>query len=394
MGTHGKIYPCDSHAQEPRSWPRIRARLGLTLTATLLAVAAVAPGGAGVLLAERAEADAGGVVELPATFEVTNRNGSRVPCPADGRQYTVRGHVVAPAQLLTRAAPPVTVYLHGGEISGDPVWRFKAVAGYDVAGALARLGHASLVIDRLGYGRRGLPHGKEVCLGSQADAAHQIIGKLRSGDYELAGNRPGKRFGGIALAGHSAGGLTAEIEAYSFKDIDALLVIGWADGPTSTRGAELAPRAGLICGQGGEPKYDDGSGPGGYFHLWPTSEDEARDVFLDVDPAVAAAFLPLIEKTPCGELESLSTAEISIQQGALAEIGVPVLLVYAEHDRLMGECEVDGPCLVGETQRQRYTSSPEVTLRSIAGAGHGVMLERQAQAFRGVVADWLGRHGF
>ncbi|MCA1843913.1 MAG: alpha/beta hydrolase, partial [Actinobacteria bacterium] len=38
---------------------------------------------------------ADGIVELPVAFKVNNHNHSSVPCPADGKDYTVQGHIVA-----------------------------------------------------------------------------------------------------------------------------------------------------------------------------------------------------------------------------------------------------------------------------------------------------------
>jgi hypothetical protein len=123
-----------------------------------------------------------GVVDLPVSFKVENVNRSKVPCLSYGREYTVRGHLVAPGSTLTSAAPrAVTIYLHGTTV-GEPTWRFKAVAGYDYAYEQARAGHASVTIDQLGYGASDIPNGNQICTGSQADIVHQIVGKLRSGD--------------------------------------------------------------------------------------------------------------------------------------------------------------------------------------------------------------------
>ena len=73
---------------------------------------------------------------------------------------------------------------------GESFWSFAAAPRYDYAAALARAGHASVVIDRLGYGASGHPDGNQTCLGAQADIAHQIVGKLRSGDYVVEQDSP------------------------------------------------------------------------------------------------------------------------------------------------------------------------------------------------------------
>src|SRR4051812_29952971 len=87
------------------------------------------------------------VAATPVAFKVTNVNRSDVPCSADGASYVVRGSLVAPRGPLPRS---VTLYLHGLSY-GEFFFRFAAVPGYDAAVELAREGHASVVVDRLGY---------------------------------------------------------------------------------------------------------------------------------------------------------------------------------------------------------------------------------------------------
>src|SRR5207302_9615935 len=82
----------------------------------------------------------------------------------------------------------------------------QAVPSYDYAHELARLGHDSVAIDRLGYLPSARPDGNDICLGSQADIAHQIVHALRQGEYVMAGAAP-TSFARVTLAGHSVGGL-------------------------------------------------------------------------------------------------------------------------------------------------------------------------------------------
>ncbi|MFC8182271.1 hypothetical protein CH293_17915 [Rhodococcus sp. 14-2470-1b] len=50
------------------------------------------------------------VVDVPVSFTVRNVNDTAVPCSADGRTSTVRGHLTAPAAGIGSA---VTLYEHG-----------------------------------------------------------------------------------------------------------------------------------------------------------------------------------------------------------------------------------------------------------------------------------------
>src|SRR3954453_18074737 len=136
------------------------------------------------------------VVEIPVSFPVVNRNGSRLPGMADGQSYTVRGRVVGSATALARGGG-VAVYLHQIGLASQ-YWDFKAVPGYDFAGELARRGHVSLVLDQLGYGASSRPDGRQVCYGSEADMASQIAARLKRGDYDAGGPpaAPPRRGGG------------------------------------------------------------------------------------------------------------------------------------------------------------------------------------------------------
>ena len=82
------------------------------------------------------------IVELPVAFAVNNHNHSLVACPADGKDYTVKGHIVAPAEALD-GANVATLYLHAVTF-GEYYWRFKAAPGYDYASIMARRGHVSV----------------------------------------------------------------------------------------------------------------------------------------------------------------------------------------------------------------------------------------------------------
>src|SRR3954467_372395 len=155
-------------------------------------------------------------VDEPIAFQVQNTNTSQVPCQSDGASYVVRGHLTGP-----RSASAVTLYYEGYD-SGEWNWRFRRVPGYDYAADMAERGHASVTIDQVGYGASGHPFGLATCFGAQADIAHQIIGQLR-----------GRGFRKVVLAGHDIGGGIAEIEAYSYHDVDALMLFTWQDqGPT------------------------------------------------------------------------------------------------------------------------------------------------------------------
>ena len=82
-------------------------------------------------------------------------------------------------------------------------------------------------VDRSGTRQRQPPDGTSVCIGSQADVAHQIVRPLRAGPTRSRGGKP-RKFKRVALAGHSAAGEISILEAYSYRDVKALVVVGFS----------------------------------------------------------------------------------------------------------------------------------------------------------------------
>ena len=86
-------------------------RLPSLLAAIALAFVLVGPAGA-------AHADATDVISVPVAFQVTDTNGSGMPCFSDGATYTIRGHLTGPQSAFASGqAPAVTMYLFGTGIS-------------------------------------------------------------------------------------------------------------------------------------------------------------------------------------------------------------------------------------------------------------------------------------
>lgn len=315
-------------------------------------------------------------------FSVVNQNRSLVPCRADGKSYTVRGHLVAPASSLVRPRS-VGLYVHGATL-GEFNWRFRDVPGYDTMAELAKLGHASISIDRLGYDSSDHPVGDQMCLGSEADIVSQIIDQLKSGTYHRIGRGRSPAFSRVAVVGYSAGGAIAEIIGHSFRNADALGIVAWVDQPTQVH-LRLAPHAAERCVTGGEHVDDDGTGPKGYAYAWPSWDDQHPDTFGNTEPAVLDQVEIRLNRDPCGYTQSLTTTML-VNNLLLPLIDAPVLIVYADRDRVAPRPSVGAA-------EQRIGSS-DVTVETIKDAGHTVMLQRTAPAFRSVLHRWLEAHGF
>lgn len=323
----------------------------------------------------------GGIVDIPVSFQVENVNRSKVPCQSDGRTYTIRGRLVAPASVVASGVKPaVTVYLQGS--GSGSFWHFQRAPGHDYAADMARLGHASLAIDALGYGDSDIPNGNDVCVGSWADTIHQVIGKLRGGQYDAAPHRA-PSFARVAVGGHSLGGLVAEVFAYSFPaDADALILAEWADQgiPPDSPVLPAVARFGERCATGGEPKRDGAAG--GYAFIF--NSEELRGFFYNADPDVVGAFIPAYERDICGL--AASGHAVAINQALVSTITAPTLLIYGDHGALAPGS--------GDLQRERLTASRDVSVVTIAEAGHQLTLQRSAPEFRAEMSAWLKARGF
>jgi pimeloyl-ACP methyl ester carboxylesterase len=318
------------------------------------------------------------------TFTVQNVNRSKLPCTTDGASYQIKGHIVGPrsaqGKSSRRRKPAVTLYLHGLGF-GEFFWSFKQVPGYDYAAAQARAGHVSVVIDRLGYELSGHPDGNQSCLGGQADIAHQIVQQLRSGGYEVEAGKA-VRFKKVALAGHSVGGFIANIEAYSFKDVDALIIMSISYSNLPFAAVEFG-QGRIVCQAGGQPS--EPGGPAAYAYMGQTPAAFKAIFFHSAKQSVIDAVTAVRNRDPCGDTASVIPAILASR--SVSVVKVPVLVICGTRDVLFS------PVGCG-LQRDRYTSARDVSLALVKNAGHAVTLEREEAIFRKKVSRWLARRGF
>jgi alpha-beta hydrolase superfamily lysophospholipase len=316
-------------------------------------------------------------VDIPVSFAVADVDRSASRCASDGRAYTIRGHLTVPAAVLARPRPAVTLYIHGTN-TGEWIWRVPAADGVTfVAGEAAR-GHASVTIDRLGYGSSDRPNGFASCTGAHADIVHQIVGQLRAGTYHADGVRA-PRFSRVVLAGHSSGALVAEIEAYSFHDIDGVISLAWAAvglTPDTSRRFFTAYRSCLTAARTPDRPGD------GYVPFDGSREDFlAGGLSASASPAVVRAVAPLYAAAPCGVMASEPMAILQ-DLPRISQVDVPVFLVFGARDVLRQNVE-RYPLL--------FTGSRDVTTLTLPDSGHFVTVDVGAAQARDAVAAWLDR---
>jgi pimeloyl-ACP methyl ester carboxylesterase len=325
-----------------------------------------------------------GVTSIPVTFTVVNNNATAIPCipdNPDGKTYTVTGSLILPPGATPAG---VTLYVHGlGEAHW--FWNFSAVRGYDYAGAVAAAGHASVVIDRLGYGTSSIPPGAATCVGSQATILHEIVQDLRAGSYSATGMASPPTFSKVGLVGHSAGGELAEMEAYSFKDINALGVIEWADQFYSLGAYTAFGQDTLQCVAGNVKQV--GSSETGYAKFGETNTQFNALMLHDATPDVVSAVDAIRVNDPCGQVETILNGTF-YDLASNGSIKVPIAYIHAGNDAIF-QAGLPWPNL----QEALYAGTSKLTDISLPGEGHMVTLERGAPVLEAAMSTWLTANG-
>ncbi|GAA0606040.1 alpha/beta fold hydrolase [Sporichthya brevicatena] len=344
--------------------PLLSGLVAGVLTAGLLS----APGGTSAASAASTQ-NPFDIVEVPISFAVKNTNRTTVPCASDGKDYTIRGVVIGPRETVAggRAA---TLYLHA--VTWTSEYFHLDIPGHNYARSLAALGHVSIAVDRLGYGKSDHPAGLGTCFGSEADVAGQMVDALRAGDYQVAG-RTAAPFEKVFLGGSSVGGMIANIAAYSFHNVDGVINQGFGDFAASSYAAEEVFKASTSCFEGG-----DSGALKDYVHF---AKDSLETFYFNTASPEVRRHVPAPAPDPCGQIESVM-AGIGNDVLRLGEIDVPVLLVFGTADAVFPP-----PAII--QQDLRSFGSAEVTRAGIPGASHFPILEQHVDLMLGATDQWL-----
>lgn len=317
-----------------------------------------------------------GVVSQPVSFTVSNVNTSKLTCGTDGGTYTIRGNIVGPQGKIIDAKT-ATLYLHGLDL-GEFFWTGE-FQGDSFAERQAEAGHVSVVIDRLGYDSSGKPNGFQSCFGGQADIAHQIVQQLKKGSYQVRrGEVQALSFDKVVLAGHSVGGSITELEAYSFGDVDGIIVASHDDTGFTDAATAAAAAATKDCQAGGTPT--EGSAPDGYAFFSSSPENFRQIFFVSTPPALIDAALELRNLNPCGDMASAVPAQ-QLNFANVSKISVPVLVIAGKEDEVYPR-----PL---QAQADLFTGSTDVKVVGLSPSGHSLTTEQTAPQFANAVSHWL-----
>jgi hypothetical protein len=358
--------------------------------ASVASAAALGLAAPGIASAAQPGTHATGITQVPVSFRVRNTNDSKAACAplsgGNGKTYTVRGHLTEPSSAVGRDVP-VALYNHGHG-TGEWFWNFDKVPGYNYAKQMAKNGFASVTVNKLGYGESGKPPGDDVCYGTEATVSHEIIRDLRTGHYSVGSGSP-VSFSKVALAGAAQSAFDAEVEEYSFHDVDALMLFGFVDGPVSPA---LLTNYGInFANCAVNPLHQDGrASPGGYQYRERTDKQYVSDDFYDASQDVVTAATKMRSKDPCGYPFSAPQTLLSNNFNELLEpdADTPLLSVIPDHDGNIIAA------LAPSYQNLEFARVHDKTVTTVNDTGTFFTLGHSAGEFRSLVANWLDGHGF
>lgn len=352
----------------------MRLRTAAALTALTVAVTLPSLGSATPATAATQK-----VASVPVSFEVVNKNRTALPCQEDGKKYTVVGHVTGPAAALRKSTiRAAALYLHGDGVD-ERLWRYTKKADHNYAEEMAEAGFVSVTVTRLGYEGSGKPNGKDMCFGSEADVAHQIIQHLRAGTYSAKGSGLGAtgkapKMQDLVLVGHSASGFVAMAEAYTFGDIGGLVVVG--------SGQFVTPHVGTTVFDQQSRCF---SSPDGYSFLTLSQDQAKKDFFTEgADESVAEDISATRPKDACGPL-MYALGSFVVDPVKVRSISIPVLCIAGDKDAFFPR---------PDDQAKLFAGSSDVKSVVVPNTGHAITLEKSAPDFRKAMASWLAARQF
>lgn len=297
------------------------------------------------------------VRRISVSFEVASPSDPSLPT-------TVRGSLYLPAGKAASSCPGVQLVIHGFSY-GEWVWDLPGRPSYSYARGLAAAGYPVVTLDLPGYGKSDRPNGRSLSNEAYGAMAHEIVTQLRRGTYN---GSVSPSFSKIVIAGHSIDGAIATFEAGTFGDVDALIPMAISD-EVSREARENYQK--YIVPQ---------TAASGYVYWWtPQIRNELFYQADMADPEVIADDERLAELVPSGQAQSIFARG---DQKVMGKIRVPVLLVFAERDEIT-------PVSSADDEANKFTASPDVSVRIVPDAGHTFVLHRNRQVAYDTIIQWL-----
>lgn len=286
------------------------------------------------------------------------------------------------------AKTPVIVLVHG--VSPDHrYWDLRP--DFSVARNLARAGYLVISYDRLGWGRSPYHRaggGRLLTLSGARDMLHEVVTHVHEGSYAAAGRggcaAPGRPVGlasdKVVIIGNSAGGGIVNGYAGTYRDVAAVIPIGWSNHGFSADltayfatwmpGATLSEYATFLPDEASCTRfvlYVPGMAPG--------FERFCANGYGDAAPIGETTFLPNL------------IAENLLSISSVPD-GLPILNVWADHDAAF-----DSTNQTLEDTALRDLTHADFESWTQTDAGHAPAVHRTMPTFTAKVINWLTSKG-
>jgi pimeloyl-ACP methyl ester carboxylesterase len=300
-----------------------------------------------------------------------------VPVHIGLSSMTISGTYCRPSS----GAPDTVFVLVPGATYDREYWDFGyQPQTYSFARALTRRGLATFAIDRLGTGQSSKPLSVTLTASLQADATHQVIGRLRGSGLD------GHSFSRVLLGGHSLGSGVSLLEAATYRDVDGLLLTGFTHRLNVAKLVEIFAidaYPALL-----DPMFAGTVLDPGYLTTHPGLRKKAFHDPGVVDPGVIAR--DEATKSVFSATEALDAAALGVILGYSQRITAPVLLAVGGQDTVF--CVSASDCTSAAALRAQelpyYSGSPCLSTLVLPNVGHDLNLHPTAPVAQGRVADW------
>ncbi len=300
--------------------------------------------------------------------------------PGDPTVYNLFGDFCFRAAVTPDT--PVQLLIHGGTYDHH-YWDWPEQSEtYSYVRAATERGYATLNIDQLGNGRSDHPAPLSLNFDGAGYVTHQLVQYLRSGAL-------GPNFTRVILNGHSMGALTAQHEASTFHDVDALIVTGVGHNldPIGT-----AASATVFYPAALDPKFANGRVPLGYLTTVNGEREAAFHAPGPYDAAMSATEDRLKDVVSPSQLAGIGLD--SYNPAITGNIAAPVLYGLGQFDGLWctrtRDCNTDPQFAIEKTY---YAPGISFTQFVAPRAGHSINLSSSAQWFYQYTFAWLAEQG-
>lgn len=282
------------------------------------------------------------------------------------------------AQFTRAFNPDTLVIMVPGATETSDYFEFEYKSEtYNSALYLRRRGYSTLTVDRLGTGKSGKPLSRKITTVAQSTALHTLIQEVRDGKLGWTPTN-------IVVLGHSIGSMIAIVTQSIYRDIDALVLTGYAHAPASEP-IIAALYSTFIPAPDSTELHDDGYDPGYLTHAPLPPEPTATP------PDVTQYARSIMSVVSGNEADAV---HLTVESRLTDLIDIPVFLGVGGNDAIF--CSALSPgndCTnadtLAETEAPRFPNAPVFTSYVLPGADHTVQLDANAPMLNAAICAWL-----